>query len=254
MITGLTRRDLPSTRQNEVCLVRSVTWGPMDVGLPEQAASGSVSLPIRVAPPLTGVGETLKRLEDLLIGVAIIILMSWLLVAIAIAIKLSSRGPVIFRQARRGRHNSRFGCLKFRTMHHEWTDQDCAEQTRPNDPRVTRIGKFLRRHSLDELPQLFNVIAGDMSLVGPRPHAFGTSIGGQLLPEINEHYLLRYQMRPGITGWAQVNGWRGILDTHEKLEKRVEHDLYYTANWSLLFDVRILFKTIFCLFTDERAH
>ena len=101
-----------------------------------------MSLPIRVAPPSPGVGETLKCLEDLLIGVATIILMSWLLVAIAIAIKLSSRGPVIFRQARRGRDNSRFGCLKFRTMHHEWADQDCAEQTRLNDPRVTRIGKF----------------------------------------------------------------------------------------------------------------
>ena len=226
----------------------------MDVGLPEQAASGPVTIPVLVTPPLSSAGGAVKRLEDILFGCAIIVLMSWLLLVIGVAIKLTSRGPVIFRQDRRGRHNSRFGCLKFRTMHHEWADQDCAEQTRPNDPRVTRIGKFLRRHSLDELPQLFNVIRGDMSLVGPRPHAFGTSIDGQLLPDLHEQYLLRYQMRPGITGWAQVNGWRGILDTQEKLEKRVEHDLYYTANWSLLFDIRILLRTFTCLLTDERAH
>lgn len=226
----------------------------MDVGLPEQAASGPVGIPVLVSPPISGVGEVVKRIEDVVLGGVILILFSWLLLAIAIAIKLTSRGPVIFRQDRRGRYNSRFGCLKFRTMHHEWADQDCAEQTRLNDPRVTTIGKFLRRHSLDELPQLFNVIAGEMSLVGPRPHAFGTSVEGRLLPEISDQYLQRYQLRPGITGWAQVNGWRGILDTAEKLEKRVEHDLYYIANWSLLFDVRILFRTFTCLITDERAH
>jgi lipopolysaccharide/colanic/teichoic acid biosynthesis glycosyltransferase len=196
----------------------------------------------------------MKRAEDVIFGCGIIVFLSWLLFLIAVAIKLTSRGPVLFRQQRRGRNGTTFHCYKFRTMHRECTDQDCAEQTQYNDPRITVIGKFLRKHSLDELPQLFNVIQGNMSLVGPRPHALGTAIDGVLLPDLNANYHLRYHIRPGLTGWAQINGWRGILDTCEKLDKRVEYDLHYIANWSLFLDLKILLRTFTCLFDDERAY
>ena len=230
----------------------------MDIGglsdTVDTTPSAVSTMPILVTPPITSVGETIKRAEDLLIGMAMIVLVSWLLIIVAVAVKLTSRGPVLFRQNRRGRYNTTFGCLKFRTMHVEHTDHHSTEQTREDDPRVTVIGRFLRRHSLDELPQLFNVISGHMSLVGPRPHALGTSIDGLLLPDVCDKYILRYHVKPGITGWAQINGWRGILDTREKLEKRVEHDLHYIAHWSLMLDLKILIRTFTCLFADERAY
>jgi lipopolysaccharide/colanic/teichoic acid biosynthesis glycosyltransferase len=119
-----------------------------------------------------------------------------------------------------------------------------------NDPRVTPVGRVIRRYSLDELPQLFNVMLGDMALVGPRPHALGTNLDGRLLHEISPNYYMRYKVKPGITGLAQVNGWRGILDSDDKLNKRLAHDLHYIANWSLLLDLRILLRTALC-FTDN---
>lgn len=223
----------------------------MDVGAFDPSKAAVIDLRTR---RLSASERRIKRGMDLAIGFAIVLFLSPLMLVVAIAIKLDSAGPILFRQERRGHSHTTFGCLKFRTMCHDLTDHDSAQQTRFNDPRVTRLGRILRKYSMDELPQLFNVITGDMSLVGPRPHALGTSIDGVLLPDAHPEYLLRYSVRPGITGWAQVNGWRGNLDTQEKLIRRVEHDLYYIENWSLALDLRILVRTFTCLFGDEKAY
>jgi lipopolysaccharide/colanic/teichoic acid biosynthesis glycosyltransferase len=226
----------------------------MKIGEFGATAAASVALPPVLQTPLSWQAEWVKRAEDLVLGLLLILAFSPVLFAIACAIKLTSRGPVLFRQQRRGRDNIPFACYKFRTMHHGQSDPGCRTQTVQDDPRVTAVGKFLRRRSLDELPQLFNVVAGDMSLVGPRPHAVGMHLDGTLLPEVLDDYILRYRIRPGMTGWAQVNGWRGIVDTREKLEKRVEFDLHYINHWSLGLDLRILARTFSCMIADERAY
>jgi lipopolysaccharide/colanic/teichoic acid biosynthesis glycosyltransferase len=200
------------------------------------------------------IGRVVKCLEDLILGGVLVLLLSPILVILAIVIKIDSPGPVFFRQTRRGKGLRPFACLKFRTMFVEYTDHDCNDQTQSGDPRVTRVGAFLRHHSLDELPQLFNVLLGHMSLCGPRPHAPGTKVDNRLLEDVNSDYLRRYRVKPGITGWAQTNGWRGILDTPERLAKRVEFDLYYIKHWSVWLDIRILALTIFCLYDDEGAY
>ena len=173
---------------------------------------------------------------------------------IAAAIKLDSKGPVLFKQKRYGFNNNLIEVWKFRSMRDETTNQNWEVQTIKNDPRVTRVGEFLRRSSLDELPQLFNVLFGDMSIVGPRPHAVATKAEGQPFEEVIDHYAARHKVKPGMTGWAQVNGWRGETDTVEKIRKRVEHDLYYIDNWSIWFDSAIIFRTIALLFDDKNAY
>lgn len=225
----------------------------MQIGAPELDAATAV-LPISLTTPLSRYGGWLKRAEDVVLGLILILAFSPILLMIAILIKSTSSGPILFQQPRRGRDNIPFACFKFRTMYHGKRDPDCVQQTTQDDPRVTPVGKILRRRSLDELPQLFNVLIGDMSLVGPRPHAVGMHLDGILLPDLLPQYILRYHVRPGITGWAQINGWRGIVDTREKLEKRVEHDLHYIANWSLSLDLRILIGTFTCMLADERAY
>ncbi|MDX1461393.1 MAG: exopolysaccharide biosynthesis polyprenyl glycosylphosphotransferase, partial [Xanthomonadales bacterium] len=166
------------------------------------------------------------------------------LAAIAVAIRLSGRGPVLFRQLRHGIGGEPIAIYKFRTMIVHKEPQGRLTQATPEDARVTRIGRWLRRTSLDELPQLFNVLRGEMSLVGPRPHPV----------ELNEAYLrriprymLRHKVKPGITGWAQVNGFRGITDSDQKMQLRIEHDLWYIQNWSLWLDIQILLRTPFAM-------
>jgi polysaccharide biosynthesis protein PslA len=176
------------------------------------------------------------------------------LALIAVAIKLDSPGPVLFRQPRRGFGNRVFMVCKFRTMHTAAADLGAAQQTCRCDPRVTTVGHFLRRHSFDELPQLFNVLLGDMSLVGPRPHALATTAGGIALEEALDTYAARHRVKPGITGLAQVSGWRGELDTREKLTGRVERDLWYIEHWSLLLDLKILARTFLCVVSDAHAY
>jgi lipopolysaccharide/colanic/teichoic acid biosynthesis glycosyltransferase len=188
-----------------------------------------------------------KRTQDVILTLMIIVILTLPMVCIALWIKGGSSGPILFRQRRRGINTSDFTCFKFRTMYHNQCDMDASVQSSRNDPRITPVGVWLRKTSLDELPQLLNVLTGHMSLIGPRPHALGTAINGRLLPALADDYMLRYAIRPGITGWAQVNGWRGILDTEEKLQKRIEYDLYYIVNWSPLLDLRILVKTLFCV-------
>lgn len=204
--------------------------------------------------PLSGWSCTLKAIEDFVIAALLILLFAPLLLLIALAIKIDSPGPVFFRQQRYGLNNQLFRLWKFRTMHVNAADADCQVQTTKGDSRVTRVGRFLRRSSLDELPQLINVLRGEMSVVGPRPHAVLTKAEGRLFEEIVERYAARHKVKPGITGWAQVNGWRGETDTIEKIQKRVEYDLYYIENWVIWLDIKILVKTVMLVFKDEKAY
>ena len=192
-----------------------------------------------------------KRAEDLVLGIALLVLTLPLMVAIAIAIRLDTPGPALFRQKRRGLNNRPFDILKFRTMVYMPGPELAVPQAQRHDPRVTRVGRVLRRTSLDELPQLFNVLKGEMSLVGPRPHAlahderYGALIAG---------YADRHRVPPGITGWAQVHGYRGETDTLEKMQRRVDHDLAYLVNRSLLLDLRILVLTVRTVWRDRNAY
>lgn len=205
--------------------------------------------------PLTGWPYVLKQIEDKLLATIILVFLSPLLLCISAAIKLDSSGPVFFSQKRCGFNDDHIQVLKFRTMHAGSGVASAAlRQTVRNDPRVTRVGRFLRKSSLDELPQFFNVLNGDMSIVGPRPHAIKHKYGDRELAEMVDHYAARHRVKPGITGWAQVNGWRGETDTVDKLQKRIEHDLYYIENWSIWFDLLIIWKTIFVILKDENAY
>jgi len=194
-----------------------------------------------------------KNLEDRLVAAAILAAISPVLLAIAIAVKLDSPGPVLFRQKRFGFNNQLIEVWKFRTMFHAQADANAEQLTRRNDPRITRLGAFLRRTSLDELPQFLNVLRGDMSVVGPRPHATAAKAGTLLYQEAVKYYDARHRVKPGITGWAQVNGWRGETDTVEQIRKRVEHDLYYIEHWSIAFDLKIILRTALGGFTGRNA-
>ncbi|MEZ5845060.1 MAG: undecaprenyl-phosphate glucose phosphotransferase [Hyphomicrobiaceae bacterium] len=196
-----------------------------------------LGLTVQPLGPLQALG---KRAFDLVFAGMAVVLLAPLMLLIAIVVKLDSRGPVLFRQRRLGYNQREFKILKFRTMS-TLDDGDTIEQARRNDPRVTRVGAFLRRWNLDELPQLFNVLAGDMSIVGPRPHAVAHD---RQFEKRVLAYPRRANVMPGITGWAQVNGFRGETDTDDKLRSRVEHDLYYIDNWSLGLDVYIVLLTV----------
>jgi Undecaprenyl-phosphate glucose phosphotransferase len=204
--------------------------------------------------PLTGWSPMIKRLEDVLLAGLALALLSPLMLAIACAIRLDSPGPVLFRQKRYGYNNRLIEVLKFRSMHHHQADAHAERQTTRDDPRVTRVGRFLRRFSLDELPQLLNVLGGSMSMVGPRPHASATKAGNVLFEDAVEEYAARHRVKPGITGLAQINGYRGETDTLEKIEKRVEHDLDYIEKWSIWLDFYILLRTIPAIIFTREAY
>ena len=203
--------------------------------------------------PISGIDAAIKLAEDKVLTVIILLLIWPILLLVALAIKLDSPGPIFFRQPREGFNNRPFRVYKFRTMYHNQSEFDAIQQASRTDPRVTRVGRVLRRTSLDELPQLFNVTNGDMSLVGPRPHAASTRAGGRLFSDVVASYAARHKVKPGITGWAQVCGWRGETDTEEKLVKRLECDLHYIENWSLTFDFYILFRTIGSVLLPKNA-
>jgi len=194
------------------------------------------------ASPLPPKALLQKDLFDRLFAACALLAISPILLACAIAVKLSSHGPVFFKQRRKGADGRVFTIYKFRTMRLHKVEEGKLEQAKRNDPRITRVGAFLRRTSLDELPQFFNVLLGDMSVVGPRPHALEHD---DLYRNVVSGYMHRYRIKPGITGWAQINGYRGETDRIEKMEGRVEHDLYYLRNWSFGLDVRIILATIF---------
>ncbi|TCT18694.1 undecaprenyl-phosphate glucose phosphotransferase [Thiobaca trueperi] len=201
--------------------------------------------------PISDWNAVVKRIEDLCLVIPALVLLSPLMVIVALAIRIESRGPVLFVQDRYGFNNNLIKVYKFRSMYTEMTDHHCERQTVKNDPRVTRVGRFIRYTSIDELPQLFNVIQGSMSVVGPRPHAKGTKSEGRLLEDVVSEYASRHRVKPGITGWAQCNGWRGETDTCEKIVKRVEHDLFYIENWSVFLDILIIVKTLLLLFKKQ---
>ena len=200
--------------------------------------------------PFYGVNGWLKRVEDLVLGSLILLLIAVPMLAIALGVKLTSPGPVFFRQRRYGLNGEEIRVLKFRSMSVS-EDGPNVKQATKNDQRVTRFGAFLRRTSLDELPQFLNVLMGEMSIVGPRPHAISHN---EMYRRMIHGYMLRHKVKPGITGWAQVNGWRGETDTLEKMEQRVNHDLHYIQNWGLLLDLKIIFKTVFGSGTRQNAY
>ncbi len=197
--------------------------------------------------PLDIANRAKKRAIDVAFAVAALIALAPLLLIVAIAIKLETKGPVFFRQARVGRDNRIFKIVKFRSMRVETCDANGNRSTARDDDRITRVGRFIRKTSIDELPQLFNVLDGDMSLVGPRPHALGSMAGDKLFWEVTERYWLRHSLKPGITGLAQVRGLRGATDDYEDLEKRLQADLEYIANWRLWSDIVIVFRTAMVL-------
>ncbi len=211
---------------------------------------GSVGLLDVKRKPLADWAPLIKRIEDYGLGAVLLVLTAPLLLLCAIAIKLDSTGPVFFKQRRRGLNQKVIEVLKFRTMT-VMEDGSEVRQATKDDARITRIGRFLRRSSLDELPQLFNVLRGEMSLVGPRPHAL---VHDQHWGELLETYANRHQVKPGITGFAQVMGWRGETETPDKMQARVEHDLAYIANWSLGRDLRILAQTVRVVMRGDNAN
>jgi putative colanic acid biosynthesis UDP-glucose lipid carrier transferase len=210
--------------------------------------------PPRVRPaPRTAVSRILKSAQDGLIAGIGLVVLAPLMLLIALAIRLDSRGPVFYRQARYGLHGEVFSLLKFRTLYGDRCDPPTGafKQVTRADPRVTRVGRFLRRTSLDELPQLINVLQGHMSIVGPRPHAL--TLAEEFSPQI-EDYELRHEVKPGITGWAQINGLRGETPTVEVMAKRVQFDVEYVQRSSFLFDMKIVFLTVFFMFRPANAY
>lgn len=204
-----------------------------------------------VSAPLSGWKQVVKAIEDRVLGVAILIAVLPLLSAIAVAIKIDSPGPILFRQRRFGFNNNEMVVWKFRTMYHKRPPDAGVPQATRDDPRVTRVGRLLRRTSLDELPQLIHVLEGSMSLVGPRPHAVEHN---KLYAPLIEGYSARHNVKPGLTGWAQVNGLRGETDTLDKMKERVTYDIYYVENWSIWFDVRIIFLTLAVIWRQSTAY
>ncbi|EPD7371064.1 undecaprenyl-phosphate glucose phosphotransferase [Escherichia coli] len=217
--------------------------------LVEDAKAGKIHN-VYIAMQMCDGARVKKLVHQLADTTCSVLLISPVLCCIALAVKLSSPGPVIFRQTRYGMDGKPIKVWKFRSMKVMENDKVVTQATQ-NDPRVTKVGNFLRRTSLDELPQFINVLTGGMSIVGPRPHAVAHN---EQYRQLIEGYMLRHKVKPGITGWAQINGWRGETDTLEKMEKRVEFDLEYIREWSVWFDIKIVFLTVFKGFVNKAAY
>jgi Undecaprenyl-phosphate glucose phosphotransferase len=215
---------------------------------------GGLTLLTAIQRPMNEWSWLAKAIEDRLLAAAILLLISPLMLAVAVLIKLETPGPVFFTQKRYGYNNRLIHVLKFRSMYHHARDENASRLTCRDDPRVTRIGAVLRRTSIDELPQFINVLRGEMSIVGPRPHALAAKAGGLLYQDAVLEYDARHRVKPGITGWAQINGWRGETETVTQIRKRVEHDLYYIENRSVLLDLKIIMRTILVGFTGHNAY
>lgn len=200
--------------------------------------------------PISGYARLLKRVEDIVLGILISIAILPVCLVISLAIKLTSAGPILFTQYRTGANGYHFKVYKFRSMKVH-AEEGVITQAAKDDDRITKAGSFLRRTSLDELPQLINVLQGNMSLVGPRPHALSHN---DYYKNLVESYMRRHMVKPGITGWAQVSGYRGETDTLEKMQKRVEHDLWYIDNWSVSLDIKIIFSTMYKGFIHKNAY
>ena len=204
--------------------------------------------------PMGEWGLIAKSCLDKVIAACALIALAPLMLAVAAAVRWGSKGPVLFRQQRYGFNNELIEVFKFRSMYTDMSDAKAAKLVTKDDPRVTPIGRIIRKTSIDELPQLFNVLRGELSLVGPRPHALHAKAAEKLYDEAVDGYFARHRVKPGITGWAQIHGWRGETDTHEKIQKRVEHDIYYIDNWSIWLDLYILIRTPLALLDTRNAY
>lgn len=204
--------------------------------------------------PISDWDSVSKRIFDIIFSILGIIAFSPIMLLTALAIKLDSKGPVFFKQKRHGFNNEVIEVFKFRSMYAEQCDPEARNVVTRNDPRVTRVGRFIRKTSIDELPQFFNVLAGSLSLVGPRPHAISANSHNLLFNEVVDGYFARHRVKPGVTGWAQINGWRGEIDSEDKIKQRTAYDLYYIENWSLWLDIKILFMTPLRLFNEKNAY
>jgi Undecaprenyl-phosphate glucose phosphotransferase len=259
--------SLPISAEGRILQMLKKLWVlPVDIRLAAHANSlrfrpraysyiGNLPVLDVLDKPITDWDVVMKWLFDKVVGSLMLIAASPILLFAAIAIKLDSRGPVFFKQKRYGFNNELIEVYKLRSMYVDQCDATASKLVQKNDPRVTKVGAFLRKSSIDELPQLINVVFnGNLSLVGPRPHAVHAKAANRLYDEAVDGYFARHRVKPGITGWAQVNGWRGETDTHEKIQRRVEHDLYYIENWSVLFDLYILVKTPLALAKSGNAY
>ncbi|MEJ0051993.1 MAG: undecaprenyl-phosphate glucose phosphotransferase [Methylovirgula sp.] len=216
---------------------------------------GSVPLIDIFDKPIAGWDVIVKYAFDKIVGALCLILLAPVMAIVALAVKLDSKGPALFRQKRYGFNNEIVEVYKFRSMRADMLDFAATKLVTKDDPRVTRVGRFIRKTSLDELPQLFNVVfKGNLSLVGPRPHALHAKAAERQYDEVVDGYFARHRVSPGITGWAQIHGWRGETDTPEKIQGRVECDLYYIENWSILLDIYILLATPFALLRTKNAY
>jgi Undecaprenyl-phosphate glucose phosphotransferase len=204
--------------------------------------------------PIADWDHVVKSVFDRVVAAILCVALAPVMIAVGLAVRLESKGPMLFKQKRYGFNNELIEVYKFRSMYTDRCDANAVKLVTKDDPRVTRVGRFIRKTSLDELPQLFNVVKGQLSLVGPRPHALQAKAEDRLYDDVVDGYFARHRVRPGITGWAQINGWRGETDTSEKIERRVEHDLYYIENWSIWFDIYILAMTPVALADSKSAY
>ena len=258
--------SLPLTAETRVLQLLKKLWVlPVDIRLSAHSNQlqfrprsysyiGSVPMLDVFDKPINDWDSVAKRCFDIVFSLFGIVVFSPLMLATAIAIKLDSQGPVLFKQKRHGFNNEVIEVFKFRSMYADQSDPTARKSVTKNDARVTRVGRFIRKTSIDELPQFFNALFGSLSLVGPRPHAVAAQSHNLLYNEVVDGYFARHKVKPGVTGWAQINGWRGEMDTDEKIRKRTEFDLYYIENWSLWFDIKILFLTPIRLLDTENAY
>lgn len=200
--------------------------------------------------PFLGLSQGLKRMMDIVLSIVLLLLLTPVLIGVAVAVKFTSPGPILFKQKRYGVGGKEIDVYKFRSMK-VMPPSNVVKQATQNDDRITPVGRFIRRTSLDELPQFFNVLQGSMSIVGPRPHA---SQHNELYRKLIPGYMLRHKVKPGITGWAQVNGLRGETETVEKMRRRIQYDLVYISHWSFAFDLRIILRTALLVFKDSKAY
>jgi Undecaprenyl-phosphate glucose phosphotransferase len=258
--------SLPITAEKRVLSMLKKLWVlPVDVRLSAHSHElqfrpraysfiGAVPMLDIFDKPINDWDSVAKRAFDIVFSLLGIVAFSPVMLATAIAIKLNSRGPVLFKQKRHGFNNEEINVYKFRSMYADMCDPTAVKAVTKGDPRVTPVGRFIRKTSIDELPQFFNSLFGSLSLVGPRPHAVAAMTHNLLYTEVVDGYFARHRVKPGVTGWAQINGWRGEMDTDEKIRKRTEYDLFYIENWSLWFDLRILFLTPIRLLKSENAY
>jgi Undecaprenyl-phosphate glucose phosphotransferase len=257
---------MPLTAESRVLTLLKRLWIlPVDIRLSAHANKlqfrprayshiGSVPMLDIFDKPINDWDSVAKRAFDIVFSLIGIVLLFPVMVATAIAIKLDSPGPVLFRQKRHGFNNEEIDVLKFRSMYTNMSDPTAKQAVTKGDPRVTKVGRFIRKTSIDELPQFFNALRGDLSLVGPRPHAVYAQSRDRMFAEVVEGYFARHKVKPGVTGWAQINGWRGEIDSDEKIKMRTEYDLWYIENWSLWLDLKILVLTPIKLLNTENAY